>query len=112
MKYTEIKKLSDLQFYGQTGISWSTFYIMLDELKLKQSTKNAKNRPPKLGLEDHLLLYLEYRRNAIKCFDLGRRYGISETSALSIIDSIEEALMLSGKFHFPQNIWVHQETHQ
>ncbi|WP_268916053.1 hypothetical protein [Acinetobacter terrae] len=33
MKYTDSKKLSDPQFKRYTDISWSTFYLMVEQLK-------------------------------------------------------------------------------
>ncbi len=39
MKYIDIQKLTDIQFKRLTGISWSTFNIMLNELKLHVPTK-------------------------------------------------------------------------
>ncbi|OTG70310.1 DDE transposase family protein, partial [Acinetobacter terrae] len=33
MKYIDSNKLSDPQFKRYTGISWSTFYLMVEQLK-------------------------------------------------------------------------------
>ncbi|TCB41157.1 hypothetical protein E0H83_14095 [Acinetobacter terrestris] len=49
MKYIDSNKLSDPQFKRYTGISWSTFYLMVEQLKKHVPTQS---RPPKLSLED------------------------------------------------------------
>lgn len=59
MRYIVIQKLTDIQFKRLTGISWSTFNTILNELKLHVS---VKVRPCILDLEDQLLLCLSYWR--------------------------------------------------
>ncbi len=59
MKYIESKKLSETQFKRYTGISWSTFYVMVEQLQRQVS---AKGRASKLSLEDQVLLCLSYWR--------------------------------------------------
>ncbi|WP_150115767.1 hypothetical protein [Acinetobacter sp. TGL-Y2] len=49
------KKLSETQFKRYTGISWSTFYLMVEQLNMHVP---AKGRPPKLSIEDQILLCL------------------------------------------------------
>lgn len=59
MKYIYSKKLSETQFKRYTGISWSTFNLMVEQLKMHVP---AKGRPSKLSLEDQILLCLSYWR--------------------------------------------------
>ncbi|WP_407411071.1 transposase family protein [Acinetobacter sp.] len=75
MKYIDSKKLSDLQFKRYTGISWSTFYLMVEQLKMHVSTKG---RPPRLSLEDQVLLCLSYWREHRTLFHVATSYGVSE----------------------------------
>lgn len=39
MKYVDSKKLSETQFKRYTGISWSAFHLMVEQLKMHVSTK-------------------------------------------------------------------------
>src|SRR5690606_20500395 len=72
MKYIDSNKLSDPQFKRYTGISWSTFYLMVEQLKMQVP---AKGRPPKLSLEDQVLLCLSYWREYRALFTLRRVTG-------------------------------------
>lgn len=55
LKYLDSKKLSETQFKQYTGISWTTFNLIIEQLKLHIP---AKGRPPKLSKEDQILLSL------------------------------------------------------
>ena len=59
MKYIDLKKLSETQFKRYTGISWSTFDLMVEQLKMHIP---ARGRPSKLSVEDQVLLCLSYWR--------------------------------------------------
>ena len=59
MKYIDSKKLSETQFKRYTGISWSTFDLMVEQLKMHIP---VKGRPSKLSVEDQVLLCLSYWR--------------------------------------------------
>jgi transposase len=67
MKHIDSKKLSETQFKRYTGISWSTFYVMVEQL---QKQVPAKGRPSKLSLEDQVLLCLSYWRSIELYFTL------------------------------------------
>ncbi|MCU4397819.1 hypothetical protein [Acinetobacter junii] len=62
MKYIDSKEPSETQFKRYTGISWSTFNLMVEQLKMYVP---AKGRPIKLSIEVQILLCLsdwrEYR---------------------------------------------------
>lgn len=53
MKYLDSKKLSDSQFKRYTGISRSTFSLMVEQMQMQIS---PKGRPAKLCIEDQVLL--------------------------------------------------------
>lgn len=53
MKYLDSKKLSDSQFKCYTGISRSTFFLMVEQMQMQIP---FKGRPPKLCIEDQVLL--------------------------------------------------------
>ncbi|AVH49460.1 hypothetical protein C3Y93_07420 [Acinetobacter sp. SWBY1] len=101
MKYIDSKKLSESQFKRYTGISWSTFYLMVEQLKKKIP---AKGRPPKLSLEDQVLLCLSYWREYRTLFHVATSYGVSEPTASRIVRHVEDCLIQSNLFNLPKNL--------
>lgn len=101
MRYIDIQKLTDIQFKRLTGISWSTFNIMLNELKLHVPTKG---RPCILDLEDQLLLSLNYWREYRTLFHVGVSYGVSEPTASRIVRHVEDCLINSNLFNLNKKI--------
>ena len=78
MKYIDLKKLSETQFKRYTGILWSTFDLMVEQLKTHVPTKG---RPSKLSVEDQVLLCLSYWREYRTLFHVATSYGVSEPTA-------------------------------
>ncbi|WP_411710078.1 transposase family protein [Acinetobacter soli] len=64
------------------GISWSTFDLMVEQLKMYIP---AKGRPSKLSLKDQILLCSSYRREYRTLFHVVTSYGVSEPTASSIV---------------------------
>ncbi|AOA59575.1 DDE transposase family protein [Acinetobacter larvae] len=91
-------------------MSWSTFNLMMDELRVQLPVNTGKGRPPKLPLEDRLLLCLEYWREYRTLFHVGMNYGVSETSALRTTRKIEDILIKSGKFSLPKQMPDREEA--
>jgi len=101
MKYIDSKKLSDSQFKRYTGISYSTFYLMVEQLKKHLPTTG---RPAKLSLEDQVLLSLSYWREYRTLFHVATSYGVSEPTASRIVRHVEDCLMQSNLFNLPKNL--------
>ena len=101
MRYIDIQKLTDIQFKRLTGISWSTFNVMLNELKLHMP---SKGRPCILDLEDQLLLSLNYWREYRTLFHVGVSYGVSEPTASRIVRHVEDCLVKSNLFNLNKKI--------
>ena len=101
MKYIDSKKLSDSQFKRYTGISFSTFYLMVEQLKKHLPTTG---RPAKLSLEDQVLLSLSYWREYRTLFHVATSYGVSEPTASRIVRHVEDCLMQSNLFNLPKNL--------
>ncbi|WOE30901.1 MULTISPECIES: transposase family protein [unclassified Acinetobacter] len=99
MKYIDSKKLSETQFKRYTGISWSTFDLM----QLKQQTP-SKGRPPKLSIEDQILLCLSYWREYRTLFHVATSYGVSEPTASRIVRHVEDCLIKSNLFNLPKHL--------
>lgn len=74
---------------------------MVDQLKMHVS---AKGRPPKLILEDQVLLCLsdwwEYRT----LFHVAASYGISDPTASRIVRHVEGCLIWSNLFNLPKDL--------
>ena len=101
MKYIDSKKLSETQFKRYTGISWSTFDLMVEQLKMHGS---VKGRPPKLCIEDQILLCLSYWREYRTLFHVATSYGVSEPTASRIVRHVEDCLIKSNLFNLPKHL--------
>ena len=101
MKYLESKKLSDSQFKRYTGISSSIFSLMVEQMQMQIP---AKGRPPKLCLEDQVLLCLSYWREYRTLFHVAASYGVSEPTASRIVRQVEDTLIQSGLFNLPKEL--------
>ena len=101
MKYIDLKKLSETQFKRYTGISWSTFDLMVEQLKMHIP---AKGRPSKLSVEDQVLLCLSYWREYRTLFHVATSYGVSEPTASRIVRHVEDCLIQSNLFTLPKKL--------
>ncbi len=101
MRYKDVKRLSPEKFKRLVGVQPATFDLMLNELKPFEPTFG---RPPKLILEDRLLLALSYWREYRTLLHTGMSYGVSEVSAHRIVQHIENVLINSNKFHLPKKL--------
>lgn len=93
MKYIDSKKLSETQFKRYTRISWSTFELMIEQLKMYIP---AKGRPSKLTVEDQVLLCLSYWREYRTLFHVATSYGVSEPTASRIVRHVEDCLIVQS----------------
>ena len=101
MKYKDVKRLSSDKFKRLIGVQPATFDLMLEELRPFESTFG---RPPKLCLEDRLMLTLSYWREYRTLMHTGMSYGVSEASAHRIVRHVENILINSDKFHLPKKL--------
>ena len=109
MRYEEIKDRKDSNFKRLVGVKKKTFEVMVECLQEAELQKKKKGRPPTLGLEDQLLLTLNYLREYRTQYHLAATYGIHESNANRIIHKVENILIGSGKFNLPKKREV-QET--
>lgn len=79
------------------GISWSTFYLMVEQL---QKHIPAKGKPPKLSVEDKVPLCLNYWREYRTLFHVAASYGGAEPTASTIVHHVEFCLIQSNLFNF------------
>ena len=64
----------------------------------------AKGRPPKLSVEDQVLLCLNYWREYRTLFHIATSYGVSEPTASRIVRHVEDCLIQSKLFNLPKNL--------
>ena len=92
-KYEQLKELPEKQFRRLTGVQRGTFekmvVILLDA---QQKRYRRAGRKGSLGLEDKLLMALEYLREYRTYFHLGRSYGLSESACYRACRWVEDVL--------------------
>ncbi|MEA9445523.1 IS5 family transposase [Candidatus Fukatsuia symbiotica] len=99
MKYEQIKVLEEEKFRRLTGVKRSTFEKMIKILNEADKCKQGKGgRKPKLGLEDRLLMALEYLREYRTYFHVSRSDGVSESTCYETIKWIENTLIKHPDF--------------
>lgn len=101
MRYQDIQHLNAKTFKRLVGIQPDTFHQLIDTLR---PFEPAFGRPPKLILEDRLMLALSYWREYRTLLHTGMTYGLSEASAHRIVRQIENILINSNQFHLPKKL--------
>jgi Helix-turn-helix of DDE superfamily endonuclease len=105
MKFEKLQTKSSKEFTRSTGIARTTFDKMVEVLKgafpptMKKGSRDG--RPPKLLIEDQILLTLEYLREYRTYFHLGVDYGVGESTTCRIIRRTEDTLIQSKAFSLP-----------
>ena len=74
---------------------------MVEQLKKEVLTKG---RPPKLSVEDLVLLCLSYWREYRTLFHVAMSYGVSEPTASRIVRHVEDCLIQSNLFNLPKSL--------
>ena len=99
MSFEQIKLLPPTQFKRYCGIKPATFNRICDFIRaeLRRSQKKS-GRPPKLCIEDQLLLLLEYWREYRTQFHIAKSWNLSEPTVCRIITKLENILKLSPDF--------------
>ena len=101
MTYEQIKDLKAEEFKRLCGVHRQTFDKMLAALLERQTAKKKSGRPPKLTLEDQLLVALQYWREYRTYFHIAVSWGISESQVCRIVHRVENALLARPEFHLP-----------
>jgi hypothetical protein len=104
MFWKQIQNLPDKRFKRLTGVKREVFLQMLDAVnKYRQQTLThpTRGKPPKLGVEDKLLVMLMYYREYRTQEHIGITYGISESRVCEIIQDMENILIKDKRFHLP-----------
>ena len=98
-KYDSIIGLSHSKFKRCTGLTKYVFDLMVVIVRdYNQKYKRKDGRPPKLIIEDQILMLLEYYREYRTFFHLALSYGLDESNAHRTIIKLENILIKSGYF--------------
>jgi hypothetical protein len=81
MSYEQIKDLRPILFKRYCGVKPETFSKMVEVVSDHLSQMRVKTgRPPKLSVEDQVLMTLEYWREYRTFFHLAKSWGLHESS--------------------------------
>lgn len=102
MSYEQVKDLSSADFKRYCGVQPETFRKMVEVVSNRLAKSRRKTgRPPKLPVEDQVLLTLEYWREYRTFFHLATSWGVHESSVCRIIRRVEDILTKSRAFKLP-----------
>jgi hypothetical protein len=101
MTYEQIKNLREKEFKRLCGVKPKLFDEMVEVLKQELPQPRQKGGQPKLGVEDQLLMALEYWREYRTYFHIGQSWGVHESTACRIVHRVEDKLIKSRKFSLP-----------
>ncbi len=102
MSFEQIKSLSPTQFKRYCGIKPETFTRICEFIRAElRRTQKKPGRPPKLSIEDQVLLMLEYWREYRTQFHIAKSWNLSEPTVCRIITRIENILTRSPDFALP-----------
>ena len=74
---------------------------MVEIVKEAEKLRKKTGRPPKLRIEDQILIVLEYLREYRTFFHLGASWGVNESTAYRIIQKIENILIKAPQLRLP-----------
>jgi hypothetical protein len=101
-KYEAVQKLSSIEFRRLTGIRKEAFAQMITVIKKAEDQRRSQGgKPPRLTIEDKLLMALEYLREYRTYFHLGQSYGVSESACYRNCKWVEDTLIKSKLFSLP-----------
>ena len=98
MTYKQIKNLREQVFKRFCGVKPKVFAQMVEVLKQELPKPLQRGGQPKLGVEDQLLMALEYWREYRTYFHIGQSWGVHESTVCRIVHRVEDELIKSGKF--------------
>ncbi|GBE93573.1 hypothetical protein NCWK1_3337 [Nostoc cycadae WK-1] len=111
MSYEQIKDLPPPEFKRLCGVHIATFVRMVEVLKPELARTGKKGGQPKLSVEDHLLVALEYWREYGTYFHIGKSWGIHESTVCRIVRKVENILIKSGAFRLPGKRELHSSAY-
>jgi hypothetical protein len=113
MSYEQIKDLRPALFKRYCGVKPETFQKMVTVVSDHPAETRIKSgRPPKLSVEDQVLMTLEYWREYRTFFHLARSWGIHESSVWRTIRRVEDILRRSKAFTLPGKKKLQMSDHE
>ena len=100
-RWEHVQQLSPAAFQRLTGVRLPVFHAMCEVVRAREAGKRKPGRPPRLSLEDQVLLTLEFWREYRTHFHQGLSWGVHEATAWRIVRRVEDALVRSGRFALP-----------
>ncbi|MBF2004186.1 MAG: transposase family protein [Chlorogloeopsis fritschii C42_A2020_084] len=85
---------------------------MVEVLKPELLRTGKKGGQPKLSVEDHLLIALEYWREYRTYFHISKSWGIHESTVYRIVRKVENILIKSGAFRLPGKRELNQGAYE
>ena len=80
MNYESSKTLNAQKFKRRFGVQRPTFKRMVNGLKAMLPKQPGPGRPPKLSIENQILVALEYWREYRTYFHIATDHGVSEST--------------------------------
>lgn len=108
MRYNELEHLSNPEFKRLCGVSRITFSEMVEVLRPVLDRRGQRGGQAKLGVEDQLLVALDYWREYRSQFHIGVSWGIHETTVGRIVRKVEDLLIKCAKFRLPSQRQLYQ----
>lgn len=113
MSYEQIKGLRPALFKRYCGVKPETFQKMVAVVSDHLARTRIKTgRPPKLSVEDQVLMTLEYWREYRTFFHIAKSWGVHESSVCRIIRRVEDILTKSKAFNLPGKKRLQMADHQ
>jgi hypothetical protein len=102
MKYRNLHRKSDAYFQRKTGVKKPTFAKMVEVVnKAIEQRPTQRGHVATYGVEDQILIMLQYYREYPTFFSLGDSWGLHESTAQRTVRKIEDILIKDGTFSLP-----------
>ena len=101
MNYERARKLKPDEFKRLCGVTPKTFKRMVKIVENNAKAKKKTGKPPKLSLENQVLMTLEYLREYRTYFHIGKSWGLDESNVYRTIKKIENSLIQEKDFRLP-----------
>lgn len=101
MNYSRLQTLTASDFRRYCGLTPRVFHQLVSILVHYLPRSGQRGGQPRFGIEDHLLIALEYWREYRTYFHIAQNWQTSEATVCRIVRRVEEALKLSGQCQLP-----------
>jgi hypothetical protein len=113
MSYEQIKDLLPALFKRYCGVKPETFQKMVEVVSdYLARTRIKTGRPPKLSVEDQVLMTLAYWREYRTFFHIAKSWGVHESSVWRTIRRVEDILTKSKAFTLPGKKRLQMSDHE